>query len=151
MEEMPSIVLNSTDLTKPPNQDKNQDVLSSSIADGLNIENIKSSLDNCENPVGELIEIAQRYSMRPPDFQYGEEDGPPHNRQFTCFAIFGDYKETGNGRAKKLAKRQAAIKLLFRLKTSGQFNKTSNQLKQETINSNEINNSKSGHSSKKIL
>jgi hypothetical protein len=68
------------------------------------------------NPVGELIELTQKYAMRPPTFTFGEEEGPPHNRKFVCSAQLGDMNESAAGRGKKIAKRLVALKLLAKLK-----------------------------------
>jgi RISC-loading complex subunit TARBP2 len=70
------------------------------------------------NPVGELLEFTQKYSIRPPVFEFGNEEGPPHNKQFICNATLGQCVEIGTGRAKKDAKRQAAIKLLTKIKSN---------------------------------
>lgn len=73
--------------------------------------------ENGINPVGELIEIAQRCSLRPPDFEFGDEEGPPHNRQFICRVRFGPSMfEEACGRSKKIAKRIVAQKLLETIK-----------------------------------
>jgi hypothetical protein len=68
------------------------------------------------NPVGELIELTQKYAARPPIFTFGKEEGPPHNRKFFCSAQLGDMNETAAGQSKKIAKRLAALKLLAKLK-----------------------------------
>lgn len=78
----------------------------------INEENLKNT-----NPVGELLEITQKYAIRPPTFEFGPEEGPPHNRQFVCHITFGVCKEIGHGRSKKDAKRQAAIKLLTKIRS----------------------------------
>ena len=70
------------------------------------------------NPVGELLEFTQKYSIRPPVFEFGSEEGPPHNKQFICNVTLGQCVEIGMGRAKKDAKRQAAIKLLTKIKSN---------------------------------
>lgn len=96
-----------------------QDVLPTS--ENLEVEAVRQACLRSLNPVGEIIEIAQRLSLRPPDFVFEDEQGPPHNRHFTCSVKFESFDETGYGRAKKSAKRQAAIKLLYKLKTSESF------------------------------
>lgn len=73
------------------------------------------------NPIGDLLEITQKCSLRPPTFEFSEDDGPAHNKQFTCLIKFGDITETGVGRTKKLAKRNAATKLLVNLKNNSNF------------------------------
>jgi hypothetical protein len=95
------------------------------ISNGIKEEankNIESTFnEGGSNPVGELIEIAQRCSMRPPDFEYGDEEGPPHDRNFTCFAKFDTITESANGRSKKIAKRLAALKLLKTVQNTPQI------------------------------
>jgi hypothetical protein len=94
-------------------------VIDLSLTDPKNIKeevsqqaNERGYSETGSNPVGELIEIAQRCSIRPPDFEYGDEEGPPHDRNFTCIAKFADIEEAASGRSKKIAKRMAAIRLL---------------------------------------
>ncbi len=65
-----------------------------------------------------MLEFTQKYSIRPPVFEFGNEEGPPHNKQFICNATLGQCIEIGTGRAKKDAKRQAAIKLLTKIKSN---------------------------------
>lgn len=84
------------------------------------------------NPVGELIEFTQKNALRPPEFEYGSEEGPPHARQFSCTVVFGEINEVGIGRSKKDAKRQAALKLLDKIKISDKY-------KQQVDNSNDQN------------
>ncbi len=47
------------------------------------------------NPVGELIELAQRNSKHPPVFEIDEGQGPPHNKLFTCVAKFDAFDDIG--------------------------------------------------------
>lgn len=82
------------------------------------LDPIRTACLQSQNPVGELIEISQHLAARPPEFSFGDEQGPAHNRQFTCYVKFADFQETGYGKAKKSAKRQAAVKLLYKLKTT---------------------------------
>jgi hypothetical protein len=84
------------------------------VISGSNVEQAEVEL----NPIGDLLEITQKCSLRPPIFEYTEDDGPAHNKQFTCHIKFGDVTETGVGRTKKLAKRSAAAKLLVSLKSN---------------------------------
>ncbi|CAF0848385.1 unnamed protein product [Brachionus calyciflorus] len=136
LEENPSTVLSkslaSEVLNAPVIPNNELDLSNIQVGSVENIDAIKESVIKCENPVGELIEIASRYSMRPPEFEYGDEEGPPHNRQFLCNVTFGNFKESALARTKKLAKKYAALRLLFRIKASGQFNKPINVTKTET-------------------
>lgn len=109
-------------------------------------EKIRQECIRSVNPVGELIEIAQRKAQRPPEFVFGDEQGPPHDRKFICVAKFENMEDIGRivnailfllfyifidkfklktkegfGKSKKAAKRQAALKLLFKLKTTEGF------------------------------
>lgn len=58
-------------------------------------EKIRQACLRSMNPVGDLIEIAQRKSLRPPDFEFGDEQGPPHNRQFICKVKFETIDDIG--------------------------------------------------------
>lgn len=74
------------------------------------------------NPVGTLLELTQKYSLRPPAFTFTVEDAEPHNTKFICHTKFGEFtEETGTGRSKKIAKRNAALKLINKLKNSQDF------------------------------
>ena len=52
----------------------------------------------------------------PPTYDLSHEEGLPHERSFTIVCVIGKHSETGAGKSKKLAKRQAANKMLVRLK-----------------------------------
>jgi dsRNA-specific ribonuclease len=54
--------------------------------------------------------------LPPPIYELSAEDGLPHERLFTIECIIGKQKGCGTGKSKKLAKRQAAHKLLMELK-----------------------------------
>jgi len=107
-------------------------------------ESIDSDLSN-SNPIGELIEISQKYSMRLPEFDFTDEQGPPHDRVFLCHVTFGDFQTSAEGRSKKIAKRLAAINLLAKLKEAGlTVDKTiSNKVKQELTEHEKTSNKKS--------
>ncbi len=90
-----------------------------------NIDSATSYVESLDadnyNPVGELIELTQKFSLRPPEFIFGDEVGPSHDREFTCEAKMSDLKVQAIGRSKKLAKRSAAILLLQKLKENSNF------------------------------
>ena len=53
----------------------------------------------------------------PPTYELNHEEGLPHERMFTIHCVIEDrYTETGTGKSKKLAKRQAANKMIQKLK-----------------------------------
>ncbi len=70
------------------------------------------------NPVGDLQEMCMNRRLPPPSYEVSLEKGAPHER---CFVILcnvgGNLKESGSGKSKKLAKRQAAHKMLQTLKS----------------------------------
>lgn len=68
------------------------------------------------NPVGELQEFTQKKLIKPPIYEFGNEEGPPHNREFVCTVKLGKFTEKGTGRSKKTAKRSAASTMLVHIK-----------------------------------
>lgn len=110
--------------------------------DPNNDETLNKKLTEADksNPVGDLLELTQKLSLRPPKFEYGEEEGLPHNRMFTCYSHFDKFKEVGTGSSKKVAKRLAAQKLLDKLKEQSNLN----ELKIEKIGDANINDFSSG-------
>lgn len=69
------------------------------------------------NPVGELQELCMNRRMQPPAYEVSLEEGQPHERKFVIVCSVGKQGEAGFGKSKKLAKRQAANKMLRRLKS----------------------------------
>ncbi len=88
------------------------------------------------NPVGELQEICMNRRMQPPIYEgqsyfstylasellksllsVSLEEGQPHERKFVIVCKVGKYQESGNGKSKKLAKRQSASRMLKTLQT----------------------------------
>ncbi|XP_015269237.1 PREDICTED: interferon-inducible double-stranded RNA-dependent protein kinase activator A isoform X2 [Gekko japonicus] len=67
---------------------------------------------NQTNPVGSLQEMAIHKGWRLPEYSLAQEIGPPHMREFTMTCRVETFVETGTGTSKKLAKRNAAEKLL---------------------------------------
>ena len=69
------------------------------------------------NPVGTLQEMCMSRRWPPPVYELNHEEGLPHERMFTIHCVIeGKYTETGAGKSKKLAKRQAANKMIQRLR-----------------------------------
>merc|ERR1712241_1616894 len=70
------------------------------------------------NPVGDLQEMCMNRRLPPPVYDVGLEKGAPHERCFIIVcAVGGNLKESGSGKSKKLAKRQAAHIMLQTLKS----------------------------------
>ncbi|XP_043210472.1 RISC-loading complex subunit tarbp2-like isoform X1 [Amphibalanus amphitrite] len=69
------------------------------------------------NPVGQLQELCMAYRLPPPVYEPVSEQGLPHERTFTIACRIGTaLSETGVGKSKKIAKRQASNLLLTKLR-----------------------------------
>nr|XP_060635754.1 interferon-inducible double-stranded RNA-dependent protein kinase activator A [Anolis sagrei ordinatus] len=69
---------------------------------------------NKTNPVGSLQELAIQKGWKLPEYSMAQETGPAHKREFTVTCRIEAFVETGMGTSKKLAKRNAAEKLLHK-------------------------------------
>lgn len=74
------------------------------------------------NTVGALQELCVKHGYPMPTYEMGTVGGQPHQRNFSILCCVGKLKETGAGGSKKDAKREAAQKMIDRLKTMGQNN-----------------------------
>nr|AVK59463.1 Loquacious-PA [Nezara viridula] len=68
------------------------------------------------NPIGLLQELCMTRRWPPPAYETENEEGLPHERQFTISCLVFRHKEIGTGKSKKIAKRLAAHKMWMRLK-----------------------------------
>ncbi|XP_066468433.1 interferon-inducible double-stranded RNA-dependent protein kinase activator A isoform X2 [Tiliqua scincoides] len=82
-----------------------------SVPDHLIPESFNQA-QNRTSPIGSLQELAIQKGCRLPEYSLTQETGPPHKREFTMTCRMGSFVETGSGTSKKLAKRNAAKKLL---------------------------------------
>jgi len=82
-----------------------------------NVQDVFSPYDDGidGNPVGVLQELCMSRRWPPPTYDLNEEEGLPHERSFIIICVIGKHRETGIGKSKKLAKRQAANKMIKRL------------------------------------
>jgi dsRNA-specific ribonuclease len=108
--------------------------------DGINFETLApvedeettksaySAAINEANPVGKLQEICMKMRVNPPDYETCDERGLAHERVFflSCRIASLNLSTLGQGRSKKLAKRQAAELMLAQLESSGIYDKTAN-------------------------
>ncbi|KAJ9581771.1 hypothetical protein L9F63_003840 [Diploptera punctata] len=78
-----------------------------------NVERISGN--EIYNPVGKLQEICTAKHWAHPDYVLVSEQGPPHDRIFMISVQVQNIKLIGTGRSKRLAKRDAALKILKRL------------------------------------
>ncbi|KAL2081624.1 hypothetical protein ACEWY4_023477 [Coilia grayii] len=67
------------------------------------------------NPVGVLQELALQRSWHLPEYVVVMESGPCHNKQFSVTCRLESLMQTGTGSSKKLAKKDAAEKILEKL------------------------------------
>ncbi|XP_025029166.1 RISC-loading complex subunit TARBP2 isoform X4 [Python bivittatus] len=74
------------------------------------------SPQQCEcNPVGALQELVVQKGWRLPEYTVTQESGPAHRKEFTMTCRVERFIEIGSGTSKKLAKRNAAAKMLVRI------------------------------------
>ncbi|KAM6981392.1 RISC-loading complex subunit tarbp2 [Aplochiton taeniatus] len=64
------------------------------------------------NPVGALQELVVQKGWRLPEYTVTQESGPAHRKEFTMTCRVERFVEIGSGTSKKLAKRNAAAKML---------------------------------------
>ncbi|XP_044160256.1 RISC-loading complex subunit tarbp2-like [Bufo gargarizans] len=64
------------------------------------------------NPVGALQELVVQKGWRLPEYTLTQESGPAHRKEFTMTCRVERFLEIGSGTSKKLAKRNAAAKIL---------------------------------------
>nr|XP_035980063.1 RISC-loading complex subunit TARBP2 isoform X1 [Halichoerus grypus] len=69
------------------------------------------------NPVGALQELVVQKGWRLPEYTVTQESGPAHRKEFTMTCRVERFVEIGSGTSKKLAKRNAAAKMLLRVHT----------------------------------
>lgn len=107
--------------------------------DGVNFESMSSVVEQPTksvyaiaaseaNPVGKLQEICMKMRVNPPDYDTCDERGLAHERIFvlSCSIASLNLTTLGDGRSKKLAKRQAAEHMLAKLESFEIYDKTSN-------------------------
>ena len=70
------------------------------------------------NMVGALQEVCVKHGFPMPTYSMGQGgNSQPHQRSFVMVCTVGKYKENGQGGSKKDAKREAAQKMIDKLKT----------------------------------
>jgi hypothetical protein len=115
----------------------NSSISNSQVNNLDTFNNDNFDFEQSANPVGELLELTTKLSLRPPEFVFNEGEGPPHDRIFTCHAAFastlGEVKEFGRGRSKKIAKRHAAFKLLKTLSSAKAMNDVGRKHEKKTF------------------
>jgi len=74
------------------------------------------------NTVGALQELCVKHGYPMPTYDLGTVGGQPHQRNFSILCCVGKLREAGAGGSKKDAKREAAQKMIDRLKSMGPNN-----------------------------
>jgi len=74
------------------------------------------------NTVGALQELCVKHGYPMPTYDLGTVGGQPHQRNFAMHCYCGTQREEGQGGSKKDAKREAAQKMIDRLKAMGPNN-----------------------------
>ncbi|KAI4461141.1 loquacious isoform b [Holotrichia oblita] len=80
------------------------------------------------NPIGWLQEMCMSRRWPPPSYEMENEEGLPHERQFTIACKVLKFREIGTGKSKKLAKRMAAHKMWQALQDMSLENTNINQM-----------------------
>merc|ERR1719295_1312170 len=74
------------------------------------------------NTVGALQELCVKHGYPMPTYDLGAVGGQPHQRNFSILCCVGKLRESGGGGSKKDAKREAAQKMIDKLKSMGPNN-----------------------------
>ncbi|GBO25659.1 hypothetical protein AVEN_140419-1, partial [Araneus ventricosus] len=69
-----------------------------------------------KNPVGALQELCMKMRWQPPYYETEKATGLPHEKVFSIMCMVDNFQTSGEGKSKRLAKRQAAENMLNRLK-----------------------------------
>ncbi|CAF2132388.1 unnamed protein product [Rotaria magnacalcarata] len=73
------------------------------------------------NPIGKLQELTQKNWIRPPEYEFFDQENTsvPNSKTYSCLAKVAAYTAEGSGLSKKIAKRLAATNLLNILENLG--------------------------------
>ncbi|XP_011638594.1 RISC-loading complex subunit tarbp2-like isoform X3 [Pogonomyrmex barbatus] len=95
------------------NTENAESPLPNSLPDSQNIQELQSYGEEkvVNNPIGALQEMCMSRHWPPPKYTMEGEEGLPHERQFTIVCSILKYREVGQGKSKKVAKRHAAHKM----------------------------------------
>lgn len=90
------------------------------------------------NTVGSLQELCVKHGYPMPTYAMGPVGGQPHQRNFAMVCMVGKLKENGSGGSKKDAKREAAQKMIDKLKSCGPNNSPAQAADIMTIDEEDI-------------
>ncbi|GBM59659.1 Interferon-inducible double-stranded RNA-dependent protein kinase activator A A [Araneus ventricosus] len=92
----------------------NSQTLNDIIAESVTAPPIDESCS--KNPVGALQELCMKMRWQPPYYETEKATGLPHEKVFSIMCMVDNFQTSGEGKSKRLAKRQAAENMLNRLK-----------------------------------
>ncbi|XP_018394221.1 PREDICTED: RISC-loading complex subunit tarbp2-like isoform X2 [Cyphomyrmex costatus] len=95
------------------NTDGVESPIPNSLPDSQNLQELQTYGEEkiVNNPIGALQEMCMSRHWPPPKYSMEGEEGLPHERQFTIVCSILKYREVGQGKSKKVAKRHAAHKM----------------------------------------
>ncbi|KAG8189434.1 hypothetical protein JTE90_012508 [Oedothorax gibbosus] len=92
----------------------NAETLNEVISDVVETPAVDES--SSKNPVGQLQELCMKRRWQPPYYETEKATGLPHEKVFSIMCMVDNFTTSGEGKSKRLAKRQAAENMLNRLK-----------------------------------
>ncbi|XP_066581474.1 protein Loquacious-like isoform X2 [Prorops nasuta] len=100
--------------------DSDDSPLPNSLPDSQSLQELQGYGEEkvVSNPIGALQEMCMSRHWPPPKYTMEGEEGLPHERQFTIVCSILKYREVGQGKSKKVAKRHAAHKMWHSLQNS---------------------------------
>ncbi|XP_076671282.1 protein Loquacious-like isoform X1 [Andrena cerasifolii] len=95
------------------NSDAPDSPLANNIPDSENLQELPGYGEEkiITNPIGALQEMCMSRHWPPPKYSMENEEGLPHERKYTIVCSILKYREVGQGKSKKVAKRHAAHKM----------------------------------------
>ncbi|XP_014484562.1 PREDICTED: RISC-loading complex subunit tarbp2 isoform X5 [Dinoponera quadriceps] len=95
------------------NTESSESPLPNNLPDSQNLQELQTYGEEkvVNNPIGALQEMCMSRHWPPPKYTMEGEEGLPHERQFTIVCSILKYREVGQGKSKKVAKRHAAHKM----------------------------------------
>ncbi|XP_076648419.1 protein Loquacious-like isoform X4 [Halictus rubicundus] len=115
--------------------------LPNNISDSENLQELPEYGEEkiITNPIGALQEMCMSRHWPPPKYTMENEEGLPHERQFTIVCSILKYREVGQGKSKKVAKRHAAHKMWRALHDANSENSNLDEDENTCLNDGDVN------------
>ncbi|XP_076291132.1 protein Loquacious-like isoform X4 [Lasioglossum baleicum] len=115
--------------------------LPNNISDSENLQELSEYGEEkiITNPIGALQEMCMSRHWPPPKYTMENEEGLPHERQFTIVCSILKYREVGQGKSKKVAKRHAAHKMWRALHDANSENPNLDEDENTCLNDGDVN------------